>query len=89
MNETDLENRQLSWIKLSFLCVFSYNPDMLGDFEDFSVVKVDLKSKSCLPVCYEIHTDNVCVSIAMNPESRTSFNHKMGVISAWHNRRKM
>lgn len=48
----------------------------------FRMIKMDLKSKSYLPVCYEIHTDNVCVNITMNPESRTSFIHKMGVISA-------
>lgn len=92
MNKTDLETRQLSWRKLSFLWVSFLTTHRCWETEHltfFRVVKMDLKSKSRLPVCYEIHTDDVCASIAMNPENITSVNHKMGVISSCHNRGKM
>lgn len=64
MNETDLETRQFSWRKLSFPWVSFLTTHRCWETERltfFRVVKMDRKSKSYLPVCYEIYTDDMCV----------------------------
>lgn len=91
MNETDLEISHFSWRKLSFLWVSFLTTHRCWETEQlkfFRVIKLDLESESFLLAYCEINTDNMYVTIVMSPESQTSFNFKMHIISAWCNRAK-
>lgn len=91
MNETDLEISNFSWRKLSFLWVSFLTTHRCWETEQFKyfrVIKLDLENESFLPAYYEINTDNMYVTIVMSPESKTSFNSKTHIISAWCNRVK-